>query len=98
MRDRLRKKSYKQVRGVLFLVTFVMAGLFISAGWQMQGVLAKVILILGIIGIFKAFFFLKAKAAERLVSWFAGRPLVFFRIAGALYVAAGIVILTLRGS
>jgi len=97
LRDSLRKKSYKKIRGLLFLVTLAAAGLFISAGWQMQGGWAKVVLILGVIGILKAFFILKAKAAETLVTWFAGRPLVFFRMGGALEALAGLTLLMLHG-
>jgi len=93
LRNRLNKKSYRHVRGVLFLGTLAAAGLFISAGWKMEGGLSKVILVVGIIGVFKAFFFLKHRAAEKIVTWFAGLPLPLFRAVAALQVALGIMVL-----
>ena len=65
-RNRLKKKGYKKVRNSLFLFTLLMGFLLIRGAWSVQGILAKVILIFGFIAIFKAFFILKAKAAERV--------------------------------
>ena len=45
----------------------------------MEGLLAKIILILGLFGIIKAVFFLKAQAADRVIEWYLEQPIKIFR-------------------
>jgi len=95
-RDRIRKKSYKRIRGYLFAVALCVSVLLIKEVWGEPGILSKVIMIFGIIGIFKAFFFLKAKAADKLLEWFANSPLKVFRLFAALQITVGWIILKIK--
>ena len=95
-RNRIQKKSYKRIRGYLFAIALCLSVLLIKAVWGHPGILSKVALILGIIGIFKAFFFMKGKAADKMLEWFANRPLKIFRLFAAIQIIIGAVILTIK--
>ncbi len=95
LQKRLRKKGFKMVRRVLFLMTFLLAGGLISVSFKTGGLVSKILMIIGIIGIIKAFFLLKSKAAEKLMEWFLKQPLVLFRAGGIIYIAVGVFILTI---
>ena len=96
LRRRLQKKSMKYVRRALFLVTVPLAWFLIVTGLKYEGLLSKVLMVAGIIGIFKAFFLLKAKAAEKIIDWFLKRPAIFFRAAATFQIVLGIIILSLN--
>jgi uncharacterized membrane protein len=93
LRKRLQKKSFKKVKRFLFFLTLILGLALISASFKMQGSGAKIIAIIGLIGLVKAFLFLKAKAADKLIAWAANRPLGFFRLGGLAYVVIGIILL-----
>jgi len=95
LRKSLQKKSVKKLKKALFLITIVLSILLIITTWKMQGILSKIVMVLGIIGIFKAFFLLKAKAADKILDWYIKKPIGFFRIAACFYILMGIAILTL---
>jgi len=96
LRKKLQKKSTKYVKRILFGVTLFFAIMFIYAGWKSPGMLAKILMILGIIGLFKAVFFLKAKTAGKIVEWYINQKPVFFRIGGAVYIVMGVAILLFK--
>ncbi len=96
LRKKLQKKSIKYLRKILFLIGIALAGFFVAAGWKSEGLFSKILMVIGIIGILKAFFFLKAKAAGKIVEWFLKQPVVFFRVGATLQIILGIIILALR--
>lgn len=96
LRKRLQKKGFKKFKKYLISLILVLSGLLIAAAWKAEGLLAKVVMVFGIMGIFKAFFFLKAKGAEKLVEWFADKPPILFRLGATFHIALGIIILALR--
>jgi len=73
-----------------------LGALLISIGFKFQGLPAKIVMILGMLGVFKAVFLLKGKASERIVRWFAAKPLIYFRIGACFHIAIGVILLTLR--
>lgn len=96
LKKRLEKKTVKQAKKLLLAVLFFLSFLLISAGLKMQGVPAKIVIVLGVIGIFKAFFIFKAKAAEKIVGWFLGLPQAYFRAFALFQVLLGVGILLSR--
>ena len=92
-RNRLQKKSYKRIRKVFFVIALTLSILLIKAVWGHPGLPAKIILVLGIIGILKAFFLLKAKAAETLLDWFVKQRLNVFRLFALIQIIIGAVLL-----
>lgn len=96
LRSRLQKKSVKKLKKILFLIVLFLSLLLISVAWKSEGLLSKVVMVLGIIGIFKGFFLLKAKAADKILAWYTNQPLIFFRFGACLQIAIGIMILGLH--
>lgn len=90
LRKRMQKQGLKKVRGYLFFLTILVALLFVGAAVNLPGIWGKVLFALGIIGIIKAFFFLQAKAAEKMINWIFTMPLMLFRIGGCLYILLGL--------
>lgn len=95
LRNKLQKKSFKILKKYLFAIAIILGLFLIGVGLKHQGILSKIIMVLGIIGVLKGFFFIKSKAAEKIVGWVIKQPLSFFRIAASCYILLGILILRL---
>lgn len=94
LKNKLQKKGLKKVKKILFSLA-VTAGIFlIIASGKMDGILSKVMAILGIVAILKGIFLLKSKLSEKLLNWAGSQPLLYFRILACLYILIGIVILS----
>jgi uncharacterized protein YjeT (DUF2065 family) len=96
LRKRFQKKSLKALKKYLFVIVMFLSILFITAALRTSGILSKILLVLGIVGIFKGFFFLKAKIAGRIIEWYGKQSLAFFRFFASLYILSGLIILWLR--
>jgi len=75
-------------------MVFLLAGGLVSVSFKIEGILSKILMIIGIVGAVKAFFLLKSKVAEKLAEWFSRQPLILFRIGGLAYLMVGLAILT----
>ena len=97
-RRRLIKKSYKTIRRYLIAITLPLAALFIVASTKVKGALSIILLVMGVIGMIKVFFFAKSKAAERIIAWYIKQPLHFYRIGALaqLVIGTSILLLTRR--
>ena len=51
------------------------------------------IMIVGIIGLLKAFILLKSKASDKLIAWSANQPLILYRVGGVAYIAVGVALI-----
>ena len=96
LKNRLQKKSLKRLRKYTFLLAIFLGLLLIGVARNFHSLLAKIIMVLGIIGVFKGIFLLKAKTADKLIQWSAARPLIFFRMGACLYILIGVIILALH--
>jgi len=94
LRNKLKKKSLKTIRRWTFAIALALGLLLIKATWGMTGWLPTLIFILGLVGIFKAVFFLKSRSAEKVVDWFVRQPVRIFRIFAIGQIIFGAVILT----
>jgi len=90
LRKKLQTKGSKKLKKNLFLLTLFLSITLIIASLKASGLLPKILLVLGIIGIFKAFIFLKSKASDRLIAFSASLPLTVYRAGGALYIVIGL--------
>lgn len=90
LRNSLQKKGSKKIKKNLFLLTLFLSITLIIASLKASGLLPKVLLVLGIIGIFKAFIFLKSKASDKLIAFSANLSLTVYRVGGVLYVILGL--------
>lgn len=93
LRNRLQRKTIRRFRKVLFLIAIALGVYLIGAAWKLEGIVAKIIVLLGIIAIFKGFLLLKAKAMDKIMDWLAQQPLIFFRVSALIYIGIGIIVL-----
>ena len=83
------KKAYFAI-GIFFGI------MLISVGLKATGAISKIILVIGLIALIKAFFLIKTKAAERLVEFFLKQSLITFRIWALGQIAIGVLILFVK--
>lgn len=86
----LRKKSYKQVRGLLFSISFLIGGYLILLAVKLQGIYSKILVILGLIVLAKGLFFVKSKASEKLFDALGKVPIYVFRIFAGIFTLLGV--------
>ena len=84
---KLQKQSFKKIKKLLFGIALFLGIILISAAFKSTGAASKVLAVLGIIAIIKAFLFLKSKASEKLTGWFTDKPVSFFRIWAAVHIS-----------
>ncbi len=93
LRKKLQTKGSKKLKKNLFLLTLFLSITLIIASLKASGLLPKILLVLGIIGIFKAFIFLKSKASDKLIAFSANLSLSVYRAGGALYLVLGLIMM-----
>ena len=90
LQKRLEKKGAKKIRRYLFALMLVVGILLISATWKMHGIIAIIIMIIGIIFIIKGFLLFKVKAAEKFIDWISQQPELYFRIYAVIQISIGL--------
>ena len=95
LRNKLKKRSLKTIRRLIFALAFAVGILLVNATWGLPGWLPKGVFIIGIIAILKAVFFLKAQSAARVVEWFLSRPVRYFRFFAVGQIVFGALVLTI---
>ena len=93
-RRRLKKKTVRTIRRYLFAAASCLGILLISAGWQHEGALPKILVVVGIIVLLKGMYLLKAKSADIIVAWLLKVPTVYLRVFALCQVLAGVLILS----
>ena len=93
LQKKLQRKGSKRIKKTLFFLTLALSVTLILATIKHQGVLPKVIMIVGIIGLLKAFILLKSKASDKLIAWSANQPLILYRVGGVAYIAVGVALI-----
>ena len=96
LQNRLQKKGIKKARKYLFAAALALSSMILSIAWNSEGILAKIVFIIGLVGIFKSMFFLKEKTSEKLVEWLSKKPMKFFSIWAAAQICFGMMLLLLR--
>ncbi len=93
LRKKLQTKGSKKLKKNLFLLTLFLSITLIIASFKASGLLPKTLLVMGILGIFKAFIFLKSKASDKLIAFSSSLPLTVYRAGGSLYIVIGLSIM-----
>ncbi len=92
----LSKKSLKKARKLLFVIALISGFYLMGISYKMEGVLFKVIFILGIIAVFKGIFFLRSKASEKITSFWEKWPDNLLRVWALLFASLGVVLFFFR--
>lgn len=93
LRRRLRRKAVRKLRRYFFAALFCVGILFISVGWRHEGLLPKVLVILGIVVLLKGLLFLNSKATEKVTEWILARPVLHLKVFAVGQIALGVAIL-----
>jgi hypothetical protein len=88
----LRWRSLRKIRWTLFWFTLGCAISLLLATWPLSGFLPKLLLLVGIVGIVKAYFFLKCEASEWLIERFADLPEEAYRWYALAWIAIGLIL------
>ena len=98
--ERLRRKLQKKSRHILrryFVVAISSAGIvLITAGWEFEGVLAKLFILLGLFLLLKGALLLKAKSIELIAERLLQLPAVALRLFAAGQISLGILLILLH--
>ncbi len=93
LKNRLQKKMDRKLRRVVFGFVLVFGFLMIGSVITAEGLLPKIIGLIGIIITIKAILLFTSKASEKIINWLAGKPLIFFRIWAVFILAIGLALM-----
>jgi len=93
LRKRLRKKAIRKIRRYLFAGAITLGILLISTGWKYEGLLPKILVLIGIVAILKGVFFLKLSAADKVTEWILKQPVILLKILAICQIAFGLLII-----
>jgi hypothetical protein len=93
----LAGRGFFIIKGYILALFLFIGALLVSVASKMNGILALIILIAGIVFLFKGFFYFQKTAALKLNDWMAKIPSKYLRIFAAIQVITGIGIQVIRG-
>ena len=93
LKNRLKKKTNRRMKRVVYGFVLVFGFLLIGSVFKTPGILAKIIGIIGLLLTIKAIILITSKASEKLLDWWAEKPLIFFRIWAAVLLAIGLMLM-----
>ncbi len=93
LRKRLQKKSQKTIRKVILGIIISFSVFIIIAAFKTEGIVAKILVVLAIIGVIKAILMVKSKVSDKLISWYMKLPVKVMVLGGVVQVLIGISIL-----
>lgn len=93
LKRRLQRKMSRKVRWTVFGFLFIFGIMMTGSVFKAPGILPKVIGIIGLIIAIRAVMFITSKASERILSWWAERPVIVFRLWGLAVLGMGVLLL-----
>jgi hypothetical protein len=93
----LAGRGFFIIKGYILALFLFSGALLISVTSKMSGILALIILIAGIVFLFKGFFYFQKTAADKLNEWIAKIPPKYLKIFAAIQLITGIGIQVIRG-
>ena len=92
LKRRLARKMSRRVRWTVFAFVIVFAFLMIGSVIRASGIAAKIIGIVGLVIAIKAIMLITSKTSEKVLAWWAGRPVGFLRAWAAFILTMGIML------
>ncbi|RKY40580.1 MAG: hypothetical protein DRP85_08335 [Candidatus Makaraimicrobium thalassicum] len=93
LRNRLKKKMNRRIRRVVYGFMMIFGFLLIGSVIKARGLLPKIIGLAGIVLAIKAIILITSKTSERILDWWADKPLLFFRTAALLVLTIGLMLI-----
>ena len=93
LKNKLTRKMNRKIKWIARGFVFALAVMLIGSIFKAEGMMQKVAGIIGLVITAKIIFLLTAKTSEKMIGWWAQRPLVFFRIWAAFILATGLALI-----
>ena len=93
LKNRLKRKISRNIRWTVYGSLFAFGVIMIGSLFKTEGLLPKIIVILGIILVVKSVFLFLSKTSDRLWKWWAESPLIVFRLQAAVMIIIGIMLI-----
>lgn len=93
LKARLRKKMSRKIRLIVYGFIMVFGFLLIGSVIKAHGFLPKIIGLVGMIITIKAILLITSRTSERVLAWWAEKPLTFFRIWGLFILVIGLMLM-----
>ncbi len=93
LRGRLSKKMTRRVKWIVFAFILVFGLSLIGSIIKAQGIFLKIVGLTGLIIVIKVILIITSKTSEKILEWWQGRPLLFFRIWGLFIFAIGAILI-----
>jgi len=95
-RKSLAGQGFGLVKGYIFILAIFLGALLINAANKLNGLLALVILILGIVFLIKSYLFLKKKISNKIQEWMKKVPILYLRCYAVIQIIIGMAMLAFR--
>ena len=92
LRNRLKKKMNRKIKWAVYGFIALLALTLIGSIIKAPGILLKIIGFIGIIIVIKGILLVTSKTSEKMLDWWAKRPLMFFRVWALFIFAVGLVL------
>ena len=90
LKKRLKRKMTRKVRRIVFGFVIVFGFMLAGSVLKAPGNLHKIIGIIGLIIMIRAIMIVTSKTSEKALEWWANKPLIVFRIWGAVVLLLGL--------
>ncbi|MDP8260452.1 MAG: hypothetical protein P9L96_05600 [Candidatus Gygaella obscura] len=96
LRKKLQKKSQKTIKKIILGITVSFSVLIIIAAFKTEGMVSKILAVLAIIAVIKAFLMVKSKVSDKLIEWYMKLSVKVLVLGGAMQVLIGVSILVVN--
>lgn len=93
LKNRLGRKMDRKLRRMTFIFVVFFGLMILGSVIKAEGLVPKIIGLIGIIITIKGILLVTSKTSEKLISWWAERSLVFFRIWGIIILTTGVMLI-----
>ena len=90
LQNRLKRKMTRRMRRIVFGFVIVFGFMLAGSVLKAPGNLNKIVGIIGLIIMIRAIMLFTSKTSEKVLEWWADKPLMVFRIWGAVVLLLGL--------
>ena len=93
LKNRLKRKMGRKLRWLIYGFIFMFGLLIIGSVIRAQGLLPKIVGIIGVFIIVKAILLFTSRASEKILGWWSEKPAIFFRIWALFIFVTGLMLI-----
>ncbi len=93
LKNKMRKKIDRKMKRVVYAFIFVFGFSLVASVFKMHGIISKIVAVVGLFVLIKGIMLVTSKTSEKVFTWWAERPLGYFRMLGLILIGTGCVLL-----